>query len=135
MLVLTGLNDDYAHDGRALVEALRSTALPKALRQSELNFILLATAYKQITAPVGFLGLTSLQVSTRALAGDDTTYASLESQLSSFTQQRDAVASQIIQLLEGAEFSGKSIDFNTTLRLLAQSGQLLEEVQQLKNSH
>jgi hypothetical protein len=135
MLVLTGLNDDYSHDGRALVEALRSSALPRSLRQSEFNFVLLSLAYKQITAPVGFLGLTSLKVSTRALAGDDTTYATLESQLSALTQQRDAVASQIIQLLEGAEFNGKSIDFRTTLSLLAQSAQLLEEVQQLQNEH
>jgi hypothetical protein len=135
ILLLAGLTDDYSHDGRALVEALQSSALPKAVRQSELNFILLASAYKQITAPVGFLGLTSLQVSTRALAGDDTTYANLEAQLSSLTQQRDAVAAQIIQLLEGAEFNGKPIDFKTTVSLLIRSAQLLAEVQQLQNGH
>jgi hypothetical protein len=131
MLLLAGLNDDYSHDGRALVEALHSSALPKAVRQSEFNFILLANAYKQITAPVGFLGLTSLKVSTKALAGDDITYATLEGQLSALTQQRDAVASQIIQLLEGAEFNGKPISFSATIPLLIQSAQLLEQVQQL----
>ena len=104
ILMLAGLTDDYFHDGRALVEALQGRALPKAVRQSEFSFILLANAYKQITAPVGFLGLTSLKVSTRALAGDDNTYANLESALRALTQQRDTVAAQIIQLLEGAEF-------------------------------
>jgi len=131
ILLLAGLTDDYSHDGRALVEALNGSALPKALRKSELSFILLANAYKQITAPVGYLGLTSLKVSTKALAGDDTTYATLESQLAALQVQRDAVAAQIIQVLEGAEFNGQSISFKTTLSLLAKAGQLLEEVHQL----
>jgi hypothetical protein len=135
MLLLTGLTDDYSHDGRVLVEALRSSALPPSLRASEFNFILLANAYKQITAPVAFLGLTSLSVSTRALAGDDDTYNSLEGKLATLTQDRDALASQMIQLLEGAEFNGKTIDLKTTISLVAQAGQLLAEVQQLKNAH
>jgi len=134
ILMLAGLTDDYSHDGRALVEALQGRALPKAVRQSEFNFILLANAYKQITAPVGFLGLTSLKVSTRALAGDDNTYANLESALSALTEQRDAVAAQIIQLLEGAEFQGKPIDFKSTVSLLSQSADLLKEVREL-NEH
>ena len=135
MLLLTGLTDDYSHDGRVLVEALRSSALPRSLRNSEFNFILLANAYKQITAPVGFLGLTSLSVSTRALAGDDDTYNNLEGKLTTLTQQRDALAAQIIQVLEGAEFNGKSIDLKTTISLIAQAGQLLAEVEQLKHAH
>jgi hypothetical protein len=132
MLLLAGLADDYSHDGRALVEVLRSGALPKNLRTSELNFILLAAAYKQITAPVGFLGLTSLKISTTALAGDDATYADLEGKLSALTTKRDAVAAQIIHALEGAEFNHQSISFNTTLSLLKQAGQVLEEVQEIK---
>ena len=135
MLLLTGLTDDYSHDGRVLVEALRSNALPPSLRASEFNFILLANAYKQITAPVAFLGLTSLSVSTRALAGDDDTYNNLEGKLATLTQDRDALASQMIQLLEGAEFNGKTIDLKTTISLVAQAGQLLAEVQQLKHAH
>ncbi len=134
ILMLAGVTDDYSHDGRALVEALQGHALPKAVRQSEFNFILLANAYKQITAPVGFLGLTSLKVSTRALAGDDNTYANLEGALSALTQQRDAIAAQIIQLLEGAEFQGKPIDFKSTVSLLSQSAELLKEVRKL-NEH
>jgi hypothetical protein len=131
MLLLSGLNDDYSHDGRVLVEALQNNVLPKSLRESELSFILLANVYKQITAPVGFLGLTSLQVSTRALGGDDAVYTKLEDKLSALTQQRDALAAQIIQLLEGAEFNGTPIDFKTAVSLVAQATQLLEEVQLL----
>ena len=135
MLLLAGLTDDYSDDGRALVEVLRSRSLPKNLRRSEFNFILLASAYKQITAPVGFLGLKSLEVSTTALAGDDATYADLEGKLSALTTQRDALAAQIIQVLEGAEFSGQSISFKTTLSLLKQAGQLLEEVDEMGGGH
>lgn len=131
MLLLAGLADDYSHDGRALVEVLRSRTLPANLRRSEFNFILLASAYKQITAPVGFLGLKSLKVSTTALAGDDATYDDLEGKLSALTTQRDAVAAQIIQVLEGAEFNGQSISFQTTLSLLKKAGQVLEEVQHI----
>jgi hypothetical protein len=133
MLLLTGLTDDYSHDGRALVEVLRSRALPEALRGSRFNFTLLANAYKQITAPVGKLGLASLKVSTRALAGDDSTYTNLENQLSALTGQRDALAAQIIQKLEDAEFNGKSIDSKSTLNLVTQAAGLLNEVEQLQD--
>jgi hypothetical protein len=131
MLLLAGLTDDYPHDGRALVEALQNSVLPAALLGSKSNFILLSQAYKQIMAPVGELGLTSLQVSTRALGGSNETYANLEGQLSAITAERDALAAQIIQLLEGAEFSGTPIDFKTASTLAAQAQELLEKMQLL----
>jgi hypothetical protein len=133
MLLLTGLQDDYASDGRALVEVLRSSALPPALRSSQFNFVLLANAYKQITAPLGKLGLTSLKVSTRALAGSDSTYTKLENALSTLTKQRDALAAQIIQKLEDAEFNGKPIDFKSTVQLVTQAARLLNQIQELQH--
>jgi hypothetical protein len=84
-------------------------------------------------APVGPFGLDSLQVSTKALAGDDQTYSNLEGQLSSLTQQRDALAAQIIQVLEGAEFNGQSVNSKTTNSLVNQAQQLLQQMQQLQN--
>lgn len=92
-----------------------------------------ASRYKQIKAPVGSRGLTSLKVSTRALAADDDTYANLENQLSAITQQRDALAVQSIQLLEGAEFNGQSIDFKTRASLVSQANKLLEQVKHLQH--
>jgi hypothetical protein len=68
MLLLTGLQDDYASDGRVLVEALHKRALPHSLRgdrDDDDTFVRLARAYKQINAPVGEFGLTSLKVSTK----------------------------------------------------------------------
>jgi hypothetical protein len=134
MLLLAGLTDDYSHDGRALVEALQNAALPKSLSQSKTNFLQLATVYKQIMAPVGFVGLTSLQISTVALAGDDAIYTNLENQLSALTTERDSLAAQIIQVLEAAEFSGQPIDSETTASLVAQAEQLIGQVEELQQT-
>lgn len=117
--------------GSALPRKASTSA--RSLRGSEFNFILLANAYKQITAPVGTLGLASLKVSTRALAGDDDTYTKLENKLSALTQQRDALAAQIIQILEDAEFNGKSVDFKATVKLVTEAAQLLDEVKKLQH--
>jgi hypothetical protein len=127
MLLLAGLTDDYAHDGVALVGDLQPSALPHTIRDvgSDVLFQVLQAAYKQINAPVALLGMTTLATSTRALAGDDATYAALESSLTSLTAQRDALAAQMIAALEGAEFGGQRLAAGPTLRLVAQSAQLL----------
>jgi hypothetical protein len=51
ILALTGLKDDYSHDGGLTMQ--------------------MARVYKQINAPVGQLGLASLDISTRALESND----------------------------------------------------------------
>lgn len=129
MLLLTGLKDDYPSDGRALVEALNWRALPDAVRDSGENFQLLADAYKKINAPVGPLGLASLQLSTAALAGDDDEYNTIENGLSIVTSERNQLASQMIQRLEDAEFNGKPLDWWSTFSLVWQADGLLNLVQ------
>ena len=117
MLVLTGLRDDYQDDGRALVEEFNPWALPKGLTQGNgrfgNEFIELARAYKQINAPNGDLGQTSLRISTRALAsgspGSDSQYIHVENAISNITTARDTLAAQMLQLLQDAEFNGKQI--------------------------
>jgi hypothetical protein len=131
VLTLAGLTDDYAHDGRVLVEGLEPHALPDAVRDSHDVFTLLAVAYKQINAPVGPLGLASLTISTKALEGDDATYASLEAQLSDITTKRDALAAQMIALLEGAAFHGQPIPLATAVSLIVQAEELLFQVESL----
>ncbi len=133
VLVLLGLTDDYAHQGRALSEELKGWALPAALRASD-SFIPLAQIFKQIDAVVGQLGLASLVVSTRALESNDpgdATYNQLENQLISITSQRDALAAQMIALLEGAEFSGQVIDEQQAQQLIAQAQALLNQMNSL----
>ncbi len=104
---LLGLRDDYSHDGRVLFEALTPGALPPIVRAHLDFFVSLAQIYKQINAPVGELGLKTLQISTQALASNsanDSTYVQLENHLQTITDQRNAIASQIIALLESVEF-------------------------------
>ena len=67
----------------------------------------LARVYKQINAPVGLLGLTSLAISTQALESNtsgDSTYIQLENLLQKITTQRNAVAGHMISILENASF-------------------------------
>ena len=112
MLTLVGLKDDYAHEGRALVEKFTDRALPSAVEDSD-NFVELSRALKQISAPLGPLGLATLHASTVAMesgtSSDDSTYTSIETQLASFTDQRDQLVAQILPLLEAAEFGGTRI--------------------------
>jgi len=132
MLLLSGLQDDYASDGRVLVEDLAPNAIPSTLRGSE--FRPLAAVYKQITAPVGGFGLNALQVSTVALASNapnDATYQSLESNLNALTAERDALATQIKAVLDGAEFQGQPLDHLSAAKLLVQANLLLAKMARL----
>jgi hypothetical protein len=131
MLMLAGLQDDYQHEGRALAEVLNSSVLPTGVSASGDAFTELAAAFKAINAPVGQLGLDSLKVSTKALAGDDETYSALEAKLVSITATRDALAGQMLNLLEGAEFGGAPIAAGTANNLIQQANDLLETVSNL----
>ena len=131
MLLLAGLTDDYAHDGRALLENLRPSALPRTLRASSETFLRLAAAYKQINAPVGDLGHDTLVASTAALAGDDATYAAVEAKIAALTARRDALAATMIQILEDAEFHGAAIDPWTAEGLIVRAAGLLAEARAL----
>ncbi len=133
MLLLAGLTDDYAHDGRVLVENLSEDVLPRSLRgDCARAFQMLAKAYKQINAPVGQLSMDTLEASTTALAGDDATYASIESRIGALTTKRDALAAKIIQKLEDAEFDGQPLDLASSLDLASQAEELLLEARLLK---
>jgi arylsulfatase A-like enzyme len=136
MLTLLGLKDDYPHDGRALVEKFEGWAQPSAVKKSD-NFVALARALKQITAPVGPLGLATLHASTVALesgnAGDDSVYTSIENQLASYTSQRDALVAQILPLLEAAELDGTPIPDGVAHNLIHQAANLLSSVQAYAN--
>ncbi|HEX6509442.1 MAG TPA: hypothetical protein VF221_17575 [Chloroflexota bacterium] len=134
MLALLGLKDDYSHDGRVLVEDLTPSALPASIIGSMNTFLQLAQTYKQLMAPVGDLGLATLNISTRALesnTANDSTYTQLESQLQSIGTQRDALAAKMIAMLEGAEFSGQALDPAAAQTLINQGQSLLGAVNTL----
>jgi hypothetical protein len=135
MLLLTGLKDDYVSDGRALVEELHSWAIPDAIRDSGDEFVELARSYKKINAPNADLGRTTLRISTRALAsgspGDDSTYITLENELSEITLLRDTLAADMIARLNDAEFNGKRISESKQRQLSGEAEGLLDVVHAL----
>jgi hypothetical protein len=132
ILLLTGLKDDYSHDGRVLSEALTGTALPSTIRGNANLFRQLAASYKQINAAVGQFGLGTLSISNTALASndsDDATYTQLENKLADLNSQRDAIASQMIKILEDAEFNGTPINAAAANNLIQQANRLLQKLQ------
>ncbi len=131
IMTLVGLKDDYGHDGRVLVEDLSGYAQPSAVKQST-SFVALSQMYKQLDACVGQFGLATLGISTRALesgsASDDSKYTQLENALASFGSQRDALAAQMIALLENAEYNNQPFSDSQAQSLIAQGQALLNQV-------
>ncbi len=130
LMVLLGLKDDYGHDGRALTEVFTGWARPAATRKSD-GYVKVAQMYKQIDAAVGQFGLATLQASTRAIesgsASDDSMYTNLENQLAALISERNALAAQMIGLLERAEFDGQPITEQQAQALVGQGQALIAE--------
>ena len=130
VLALLGLQDDYASDGRVLFEALDPSALPESLRGHFGTLLSLARVYKQINAPFGDLGLTSLKVSTFALVSSssgDATYTKLESKIAAWRTQRDSLAGKMRAILEAA-LNNKTISDEQAVELIKQGETLLDQV-------
>jgi hypothetical protein len=133
ILALAGLQDDYTHDGRLLSEDLLPYALPAAVKNTG-GFVSLARVYKQLNASFGAFAMDTLKASTRALASNDAgdaTYNSIEGQIQSLTSQRDALAAQIKEVLDGATFAGQTSTDSQVNSLIAQAQSLLSQAHQL----
>jgi hypothetical protein len=129
MLFLLGLTDDYQDDGRVILEVLDSDILPSSLHAHSDTLLKLGQLYKQITAPFGQLAASALTVSTYALESDsagDVTYANLERQIASWTQQRDGLSAQIQSMLEAAVSDGQTINEQKATLLINQAQGLLD---------
>jgi hypothetical protein len=137
MMALLGLKDDYTYDGHVIAQALDNAGFPSALhdpsQMSEFNS--LAQMYDQINAPTGQFAISTLTISTHALASNtpgDATYASLEAQLSSMGTQRNALASQMNAILQSAALgNGHHIDQAQADSLIAQGQSLLNQASEL----
>jgi hypothetical protein len=75
------------------------------------------------------LGLQASTVGLKSNDAGDATYINVETQLASFTIQRDALAAQILSVLEGAEFNNRPITQQQAKPLIQQAQTLLAEVQ------
>jgi hypothetical protein len=132
IMELTGLTDDYSHDGRVIVEMLKTSALPSAIRSHRATALRLGQALKQIDAPFGALAQSSLRLSTKALTSSSTsdlTYNLIESLIGSWTTRRDSIAANIKSELEGAEFGGDPINEARAAALILRAQLLIAEAQ------
>jgi hypothetical protein len=131
MLSLVGLEDTYIHDGRVLIDQLHDWAVPQTLRAHRETLRRLGEVYKQLNAPFGAFGMDTLVASTRAIksgsALDDSTYTAIAAQIESLTVRRDALASEMRELLDGAAFGGKAINEHQAKHLIAQGKDLLAQ--------
>jgi hypothetical protein len=130
VLALTGLQGDHTHDGRVLFEVLDSSALPESLHDHSQTLFPSGRLYKQINTPFGKLGLTSLKVSTFALASsssNDTAYTKLEAKIAAWRSQRDSLAGRIRTILDSA-LESKRINEEQAEDLIEQTQALLDQV-------
>ncbi len=137
MLTLLGLQDDYVHDGRAVVEPLYDWAVPQTLIAHRETLLRLGAIYKQLNAPFGALAMDTLKASTRALASNDAndaSYTSIESQIQNLTSQRDALVLHIKGLLDAAAFGGQAIDEQQAKQLITQGEDLLTQAHDLASA-
>jgi hypothetical protein len=132
MLMLLGLEDTYIHDGRVISEVLTGWAKPAALTG---HFVTLSRTYKQLNAPFGQFAMDALVASTKAIksgsAGDDSAYTAIEGQIESLTSQRDALATQMKVLLDGAAFNGNVINNKQAQDLIKQANALMDQMHSL----
>ena len=131
IMALLGLTDDYVHDGRVLAEKIDDRALPHGIRDGEQNFIDLATAYKQLNAPLGSVGMNSLIFANKSIVSDDTTYNNYLTTLGAVTSARDTLALQIKNALNDAAFAGKRIDDRQEDNLIRQARGIIDQVEDL----
>jgi len=111
MMELLKLRDDYTPDGRVLIEVIKPSALPAAVRSHFGLLVRLGDAYTQLNAAVGTFGLSTLKASTLALASDsagDSTYTLIEHALTQLGNQRDAIVALMKLELYGTEFGGST---------------------------
>jgi hypothetical protein len=130
MIALAGLKDDYAHDGRVLIEFLDDRALPSSLRRNE-GFVELARVYKQLNAPLGSVGLDSLRFANRSILSDDGVYGQFLGQIADITGQRDALVAEIKPLLAAAAFGNQPVDEPKASQLMRRARALIDRVADL----
>ncbi len=140
MLALLGLSDDYAQDGRVLVEKIESAALPRSIGsrhrrdwEEDGAYVALARVYKQLYAPLGSVGRNSLKFASRAIEGDDAAYADYLQTIEAFTTRRDAVAAEIRAALNDAAFHNVPLSESHAERLVGRAHELIEKMKKLAN--
>ena len=96
---LVGLKTDYQPDGRVITQILTPSV---AGGGNGTSFTQLGDVYKQLNAPYGAFNHSVIVASTTAIKANDSVYLSTEQQIQQLTSQRDALAQQMKNLLDGS---------------------------------
>jgi hypothetical protein len=108
LIYLSGLKDDYEHDGRVITEILAGPN--HALSAPGVSA--LGGCYKQLNSSVGQFGHFTLQASTKAVessTGADAEYRGVNQALTGLNLLRDSLALKIKAELEAAAFSNAPV--------------------------
>jgi hypothetical protein len=108
LLYLTGLKDDYQHDGRVISEVLADPN--RALRSPAVTS--LGACYKQLNSSVGQFGNFTLQASTAAVESStngDGEYKAVNAVLTGLNRARDGLALRIKAELDAAAFGDRPV--------------------------
>jgi hypothetical protein len=103
IMYLTGLQDDYEHDGRVITQILTH---PNAALKAP-GVTALGACYKQLNSSVGEFGTATLQAATKAIESSgrgDVVYRTTDKVLAGLEVVRDRLAEQIKGELEAAAF-------------------------------
>jgi hypothetical protein len=134
-LALAGLRDSYVNDGRVLIEAIQTKALPQSLIAHRATLLRLGDVYEQVNAAFGQFGLDMLTASTRALKStDETQYESIETSIANLAAQRDDLAAQIKAALNAAAFDDQALNEQHAKAWIAQAQSLLDQASALAAS-
>jgi hypothetical protein len=128
MLALLGLKDDYVGDGRVVAEWIDDKSMPKGIKKNQIGFVQLAKVYKQLNAPVGELGRSSMIFANRSVTSDDKVYARYLQTIGAITAEREQLGSQIRAALNGAAFDNQAVNEFSELGLDIKAQLLIDSV-------
>jgi hypothetical protein len=121
---------DHA-DIRPTILALAGLHDSQVMAETRQDLNRLGDVYKQINAPVGQLSLDSVRFATRATLSTSTgdqTFTDADAQIAAWTSQRNALADQMIALLDTTAPGYTNHNDRNKADLIAQGEQLLAEV-------
>jgi hypothetical protein len=108
LIYLTGLKDDYEHDGRVITQVL--TDPNHALAGKGVSA--LGACYKQLNSSVGQFGNFTLRAATAGIESStpgDAKYRTVTAALTGLDRLRDALALRVKAELEAAAFGGRPV--------------------------
>lgn len=134
MMALTGLEDDYQHQGRVIYEAFADSSLPPNVRAERRLALRFGATLKRLNAPFGQLGSDSLAYATggiKSATEEDERYHQVVDELTRVGAQRDRLANAMLEELQAVEFDGRPVRPTVMNRLIDQANELIEHLHEL----